>query len=364
MDKKNTTIYLYILIAVFTLFVGGATFAFFGGNNDFNAMANLQAHAGGAYTFTSTSATDFNLDITSSQMSQSKSGNYISSSLGTIEVNLDSPEGMITACSFDLLFTWNSSDKYTTPNVELPYTSGGTTYNYEFSTIVKDGENVVFNERDLSSVNNGAGFSGNSGTIAEGLFIEADSTNISKTYNIEARIYNLPVNQPNLIGKNMKASIKVANVDCQYEIEEDIDVSTLNYLSTNSGNTIFNLVNKQGVDVTNVDSVYFVDTRKTKPGNAENIALFKGTDNNVIKAWTNGNNLYIGSEGTTYPGPSMYYAFLNIQNLNKLDMNNVNTSNVTNMLGMFFNTGRNSTNFTLNLGNEFNTSNVINMYQI
>ena len=118
-------------------------------------------------------------------MSETKVGTYVNSTLGTINVDLNSPDGMITACTFDLLFTWNSSDKYLESNVSLPYThTDGTTYNYEFSTIVKDGENVVFNERDLSKVNNGAGFSGNSGTIAEGLFIEADSTNVSKTYSI------------------------------------------------------------------------------------------------------------------------------------------------------------------------------------
>ena len=45
-----------------------------------------------------------------------------------------------------------------------------TTYNYEFSTLVKDGEAIAFAERDLSKVNNGAGFgAGSSGTIAENL---------------------------------------------------------------------------------------------------------------------------------------------------------------------------------------------------
>ena len=126
---KKTSVYLYILIAVFTLFVGASTYAFFAGNNNIDAKANLSAETGKTYTFTSTSATNFQLNLTSADMQQSQSGNYVSSSLGTIDVSLTSPEGKNTVCTFDLLFTWTSTSKYTTPNVSLPYTSGGTTYN-------------------------------------------------------------------------------------------------------------------------------------------------------------------------------------------------------------------------------------------
>ena len=79
--NKKTSLYLYILIAVFTVFVGASTYAFFAGNNNIDAKANLSAETGKTYTFTSTSATNFELNLTSADMQQSQSGNYVSSSL-------------------------------------------------------------------------------------------------------------------------------------------------------------------------------------------------------------------------------------------------------------------------------------------
>ena len=363
--KNKTSIYLYVLVLVLLLFVSGATYAFFAGDTNINAQANLAAETGSTYSFTSTSATDFAIDVTTADMQQSSSGNYVSSSIGTINVSLTSPVGKPTYCTYDLLFTWTSSDKYKTPNVELPYIhTDGTKYNYEFSTIVKDSEtgNIEFSERDLSKVTRETGFGDSvSGTIAEDLLIESNGVTVSKTYEIEARIYNLPVEQQKLVGKNMKASIKVTNVDCQYEGDEEIDVSTLSNFSTSGSNSVINLVSNQGVDVANVDSIYFVDYRRTKVGNVENIALFKGMDNNVIKAWTNGNNLYIGSSGTVKLGPMMRSAFQGSSTLNVIDMNNADTSYVTRMDNMFQMAGSSNPDFTLNLGSSFNTMNVTDM---
>ena len=134
-----------------------------------------------------------------------------------------------------------------------------------------------------------------------------------------------------------------------------------NYLTTNTGNTILNLVNKQGVNVTNVDSIYFVNLSNKNPDENVNIATFDGMDGNKIKAWTESNNLYIGSQGIVHLGPSMQLAFFNARNLKIIDMGDATTANVTDMSDMFYHAGSSSYDFTLNLGDNFNTKKVTNM---
>ena len=118
-----------------------------------------------------------------------------------------------------------------------------------------------------------------------------------------------------------------------------------------------------------------------------------------VKGWLeddgSGNNTFalkIGAEGQIFARNSMDYAFYNMQNVSSVNLDglntseansmremfryvgnrstptfsldlgaNFNTSNVKYMSWMFASTGRRATNFSLNLGNKFNTSNVNNM---
>ncbi len=73
-------------------------------------------------------------------------------------------------------------------------------------------------------------------------------------------------------------------------------------------------------------------------------------------------DLYIQGDGVLYANPNssnLFYDLRGLDSINNIDV--LNTSMVTNMYAMFWNTGYNSTIFTLNLGDKFDTSNVENM---
>ena len=61
---------------------------------------------------------------------------------------------------------------------------------------------------------------------------------------------------------------------------------------------------------------------------------------------------------------NMSYMFASMQNLKSLNLSGFDTSKVTNMDSMFYNTGYNTTTFTLDLGNKFDTRNVTNMQRM
>ena len=97
------------------------------------------------------------------------------------------------------------------------------------------------------------------------------------------------------------------------------------------------------------------------PSNASDVVGWleddgSGNDTYDLKIGTNG--------GRIYGNGSFYYAFHNLVNASSINLDGLNTSKVTTMYGMFYNTGQSVSNFNLDLGNNFNTSNVTNMAQM
>ena len=118
----------------------------------------------------------------------------------------------------------------------------------------------------------------------------------------------------------------------------------------------------------NITSVSFVNEINI-PANAVNQWDVGVSPSNTsdAKAWLeddgNGNNkfaLKIGANGTIF-ATNLSRALDNLKNVGNFNFSALNTSETTDMSGMFYNTGRNASAFTLNLGNKFDTSNVINM---
>ena len=113
--------------------------------------------------------------------------------------------------------------------------------------------------------------------------------------------------------------------------------------------------------IKNVSFVDYIDTSKS----VVQWDVSEAQDNSIV-AWLNSNSsdgyydLYVGSNEDIYIKKAMVFlAYL--KNAEAVDMSNLNTSMTTTMLRMFMELGYNSSNFTLNLGEKFDTSNVTNM---
>ena len=129
---------------------------------------------------------------------------------------------------------------------------------------------------------------------------------------------------------------------------------TTNYLRTN--------IAKQ-----DIESITFVSYLGNHTANGTDCFDVSKDNNGEVLAWvtdTDSNSKYemtIGANGNV-KASSGYYLFSDLRNLDSLNgMDYLDTFSVTNMVGMFNNTGRRSTVFTLDLGDKFNTTNVTNM---
>ena len=124
-SKRRSTMLIIITISLFIVAVIGATFAYFasGTNTDANIELGVTT-AGKMYQFTASSDDNIEMNITSSDMSESNVSNgAIKSDNATINVSLSSPaDGVATFCTYDIVWIWeDDADKYTAPSVPLPY---------------------------------------------------------------------------------------------------------------------------------------------------------------------------------------------------------------------------------------------------
>ena len=130
--------------------------------------------------------------------------------------------------------------------------------------------------------------------------------------------------------------------------------ATTNYLRTN--------IAKQ-----DIESLTFTNSKSGHIANGTDCWDVSRDEDNSVLAWVVDSDsdgkyeMTIGTDGLVRAS-SGYYLFSYIENLDSLNgMNNFDTSAVTDMRYMFISTGRNSTTFTLDLGDKFDTSNVTNM---
>ncbi|MBR7042278.1 MAG: BspA family leucine-rich repeat surface protein [Bacilli bacterium] len=118
----------------------------------------------------------------------------------------------------------------------------------------------------------------------------------------------------------------------------------------------------------NITSISFVNEINI-PENATNWNVGVSPSNaSDVKAWLEddgyGNNTYalkIGSRGTVF-ATSLSEAFYNMGKVNNVDFTYLNTSETANMRRMFGKLSNTASRFTLNLGPNFNTVNVTDMY--
>ena len=119
----------------------------------------------------------------------------------------------------------------------------------------------------------------------------------------------------------------------------------------------------------NIESIEFVGT-KTVPAGVIGSWDVSSTADGSVMAWYKDEDsnsmyeLYIGGDGGVKANSNSSNLFEKLYELNSINLDYLDTSNVTNMYSMFNETGTYSTIFTLDLGNNFDTSNVTNMKEM
>ena len=229
---------------------------------------------------------------------------------------------------------------------------------YDISEIDQDLQNSNFRYTVLKSTDNGSTYS----QVKEGNFAEANTTNNFYIYKDEVpsnTTYKYKVyvwlygdsNQSGLIGKTFKGDLRVL-------LGEPRRYAYFGGAQAGYKNSAYK---------DNITSIVFVN-EINMPANAVNwnVGVSPSSPDDV-KAWLEddglGNNTFIlkiGANETIY-AKNLMHAFFNLTNANSFNLDYLNTSETTDMTGMFSATGRFPTTVSLNLGNNFNTSKVTGM---
>ena len=215
-SNRRSKLLIIITIATFILVVIGATYAYFQSNFNTDARIELGVTTAKQAAFTSSTNGSITFDVEYSEMSQTNVNmTRLKESSANLTVDLASEdENSVTICDYDIVWIWDSEEKYTLFDEGMPYKTEDEEYLYEFSIQVGDNS-----EKDLSSLE-WQEIEENNKTITKAKLAQksvrlnkgAGST--SDTTKITARMYNVPVDQKNLLGKNFGAHITVENVMC------------------------------------------------------------------------------------------------------------------------------------------------------
>ena len=188
-----------------------------------------------------TTKTDFSLTVDPYNMTEDNSGTYIATNTGVLNVTLDANSNDVgITCTYDIVFTYTSSDKYTTK-------TAGTFKEFTLQIVGPEvGNNEFMSEDDFPSAN--------MTVVSNAKISNSKKGNPSiHTWTINSRFYNLAFDQSDLINKTYKGTFKVDNVNC-YQTEPinqiNINVTDIPYKNPNSN---YSLSNLNGITSSNIE---------------------------------------------------------------------------------------------------------------
>ena len=188
-----------------------------------------------------TNTTNFSITVDPYNMTEEASTTYIASNTSTLNVSLDanSNDTGIT-CTYDIVFTYTSSDKYTTK-------TAGTFKEFTLQVIGPEvGSNEFMSEDDFPSDNM---------TVVSNAKISNSKKSNPSVHNwtINTKFYNLAFDQSNLINKTYAGKFSVTNVTCyQTEANNQININVTD-LPYNNPNSNYSLSNLSGITSSNIE---------------------------------------------------------------------------------------------------------------
>ena len=214
MENNNVKLIGVFASVLLLVIVITASFAYFGSfdtNLTNNVAVNVNSVSPGDATFTS-NATQLNLQVPAANMSQTASNNTVAaaSNTATLTVNLTGAANLLTTCTYDIVYEYDSSS----------YIYGGTGTNH----ITKNGDKeITLQVTNVKGTNNFASeknfdydssWNGLKRTLVSGATIESDGTLTTQNISITGKYYNLDISQTSLEGKAFTGKIYVTNHNC------------------------------------------------------------------------------------------------------------------------------------------------------
>ena len=211
MNKKNTILIIIVAVTLVTV-IGIATYAYFAtGILNVSNVANLNVVTERNNMVFDTLGGEMTLNVTAANMAESLSGNVAAENNTTLTVNLTANTDYSMVCTYDIVYEWTSSDKYTA------HTSGVSSNEFTIqgtlasNAHVSEGTNSINGEKDLSTFT----YTSNSTTVVSGAQIDGTGNTMSTAvWTLTSKFYNVDGDQSALSGKTYTGRFKVANVSC------------------------------------------------------------------------------------------------------------------------------------------------------
>ena len=232
MEKNNNIKIMGVFASVLLLvIIVTASFAYFGSFNvnlNNNVAVNVNAYSPGDAVFTS-NATQLNLQVPAANMSQLLNGTLAAENTATLSVNLTGAEGLLTTCTYDIVYEYDSGS----------YIYGGTGTNH----VSKNGDKeITLQVTNVNGTNNFASeknfdydsnWTNNKRTLVSKASISSTGSLTTQNINITGKFYNLNVSQESIGGKAFTGKIYVTNNSCETsEIPSGTPITTLMSTST------------------------------------------------------------------------------------------------------------------------------------
>ena len=209
--KNNKSLIIIALIMLLTI-ITFATYAFFAtGLMNVTNAANLNVVTERNNMVFDTLGGEMSLNVTAANMAESLSGNVAAENNTVLTVNFTANTDYSMVCTYDIVYEWTSSDKYTT------HTSGVSSNEFTIqgtlasNAHVYEGTNGIKNEKDLSTLS----YTNYSATVVSGAQIDGTGNTMSTAvWTLSSKFYNVSQDQSALSGKTYAGRFKVANVSC------------------------------------------------------------------------------------------------------------------------------------------------------
>ena len=211
MNKKNTLLIVIVAVTLITV-IGIATYAYFAtGILNVSNVANLNVVTERNNMVFDTLGGEMTLNVTAANMAESLSGNVAAENNTALTVNLTANTDYSMVCTYDIVYEWTSSDKYTT------HTSGVSSNEFTIqgtlasNVHVSEGTNSISSEKDLSTLS----YTNYAATVVSGAQIDGTGNTMSTAvWTLSSKFYNVSQDQSALSGKTYAGRFKVANVSC------------------------------------------------------------------------------------------------------------------------------------------------------
>ena len=249
MEKNNNIKIMGVFASVLLLvIIVTASFAYFGSFNvnlNNNVAVNVNAFSPGDAVFTS-NATQLNLQVPAANMSQLLNGTLATENTATLSVNLTGAEGLLTTCTYDIVYEYDSGS----------YIYGGTGTNH----VSKNGnKEITLQVANVNGTNNFASeknfdydsnWSNNKRTLVSKATISSIGSLTTQNINIIGKFYNLNVSQESIGGKAFTGKIYVTNNSCK---TSEITTTPITTLMAANNTDIFdeNGIRYEGADPNN-----------------------------------------------------------------------------------------------------------------